>query len=334
MTGKVVGVGVIGTGMIGTVHAENLARRTMNANVVAVMDIDSERAKTVATSCGARAYTDAAALIADPMVDAVLIASPDHTHADLTVACIEAGKPVLCEKPMATAVADAERVLRAELSAGRRLVQVGFMRIYDRTHVDVVDQLRRGDIGRALRFRGTHMNPNRGLITIENAIVNSLIHDIHSARWVMESEISSVYVQWVPSKADQPRSARFAIVQMAFEDGAVGTMDWSGDSGYGYEVMVEISGETGTVGTTSHTSPILRQGSTISQAVTPNWPERFSDAYIDEAQIWINSILNNRPTGPSAWDGYMSLVVADACIRSTETGQPEQPIRMERPALY
>ena len=153
MSSEVVGVGVIGTGMIGAVHAENLARRTMNATLVAVMDIDRERAKTVASACGARAYTGAAALIADPMVDAVLIASPDHTHAGLTVACIEAGKPVLCEKPMATTVADAERVLRAELSAGRRLVQVGFMRIYDRTHVDVYDQLRRGDIGRALRFR-------------------------------------------------------------------------------------------------------------------------------------------------------------------------------------
>ena len=158
------------------------------------------------------------------------------------------------------------------------------------------------------------MNPNRGMITIENAIVNSLIHDIHSARWVMESEISSVYVQWVPSKADQPRSARFAIVQMAFEDGAVGTMDWSGDSGYGYEVMLEISGETGTVGTTSHASPILRQGSTISQAVTPNWPERFSEAYIDEAQIWINSILKER-ADRSLGLGWLYVSSRRRCLR-------------------
>ena len=83
-------------------------------------------------------------------MDAVLIASPDTTHADLTIACIEAGKPVLCEKPLATAVADAERVVRAELAAGRRLVQVGFMRVYDRTHVDVYDMLHKGELGQAV----------------------------------------------------------------------------------------------------------------------------------------------------------------------------------------
>ena len=334
MRAEPVGVGVIGAGEIGAVHSENLARRTLRAQVAAVMDIDGERAEAVASACGARAYTDAAALIADPDVQAVLIASPDATHADLTIAAVEAGKPVLCEKPLSTTAADAQRVLRAELAVGRRLVQVGFMRIYDRSHAEVRQLLRRGDIGRALRFRGMHINPYHGETTIDRVMVNSLIHDIHSARWIMDSEVDSVFVRWVPARPDEPRSARFATVLMTFEGGAIGSMDWSGDSNYGYEVAMEITGETGTAGTVSHTNPVLRQGSTIAQAVTPNWPERFAAAYIDEVQIWIDSIRRGEPTGPSAWDGYMSLVVAEACIRSTQTGQPEQPQSIERPSLY
>lgn len=327
-------VGIIGTGMIGAVHANNLAHRTVGAQVVNVMDVDRKRAEEVAANCGARATSDAADLIADPAVDAVLIASPDTTHADLSIACIEAGKPVLCEKPMATTVADAERILRAEIAEGRRLAQVGFMRVYDRTHVEVYNMLQRGDLGAALRIRGAHMNPFSGKKSIETAIVNSLIHDIHSVRWLMGAEVNEVYVQWAPAQVDEPRSARYAVVQIRFDGGAIGTLEWSGASGYGYEVMVEVVGERGTAQTISHTSPVLRRGATIAQEITPNWPQRFAKAYVDEAQIWVDSIQSGEQTGPSAWDGYMSLVVAEACIRSTETGLPEAPVGIERPTLY
>ena len=238
-------VGVIGAGMIGAVHAGNLTRRTIGATVSAVMDVDEGRARAVARDCGASVHTDAAELIADEAVAAVVIASPDAFHAEQAIACIEAGKPVLCEKPMATSVADGERVLRAELAAGRRLAQIGFMRVYDRTHADLHDLLARGEIGKALSFRGKHINPLRASTTVERAIVNSLIHDIHSARWLMGAEISQVFVQWAKAEPARPRSARYAIVQLAFADGAIGTLEWNGDSGYGYEIVVEITGETG-----------------------------------------------------------------------------------------
>ncbi len=329
-----VGVGVIGTGMIGSLHTRNLAQRTHGAQVVGVMDIDSARARSLAAEIGATAYTDASELIADAAVDALLIASPDAAHAEQTLACIEAGKPVLCEKPLATTAADAERVLQAELAAGRRLAQVGFMRVYDQAHLDVYDLLQRGELGRALGFRGVHMNPWSGLKRIETAIVNSLIHDIHSARWFMGAEIDEVFVRWVPAEASQPRSARYAIAQIRFDDGAIGTLEWSGDSGYGYEVMVELVGERGTAQSISHTSPSLRRGSSISQAITPNWPERFANAYRDEAQAWIDAIRAGAPTGPSAWDGYMSLAVAEACIRSTQTGLPQPVSARTRPQAY
>ncbi len=333
---ETINVGLIGTGAIGTLHAENLMRHTIGAQVVAVMDIDQERAHAVAAACdGARVYAAAGALIADPAVDAVLIASTDHTHADFAIACIEADKPVLCEKPLATTVADAERVLHAELGAGQRLTQVGFMREYDQAHKDVYDLLQRGLIGRSLKFRSVHINPRFiRKLTIDSVITNSLIHDIHSARWIMGEEISSAYVQWAPVDPAHPRSARLADIQVIFESGAIGSLEYNGDSGYGYEVMVEVTGETGRVETASHPSPSLRQAGTASRAITPNWPQRFAQAYIDEVQAWIDAIRRNDATGPSVWDGYMSLVVADACIRSAEAGQPQTTHAIERPSLY
>ncbi len=336
MRESIVNIGIIGTGMIGSLHADILTRRSNGARVVAVMDADGGRAAQVAADCGgARVWTEAEALIMSAAVDAVLIASPDSFHARQTLACIAAGKPVLCEKPMASTRADAERVLQAELAAGRRLVQVGFMREYDRAHKQLLELVRSGAIGRALRFRGIHMNPFRSShASINSAIVNSLIHDIHSARFMMGAEIAEVYTRWVPAEAGDARSARYAIIHVTFANGAIGTLEWSGDSGYGYEVEVEITGEAGSAQTTGNHSPLLRQAGARSQAISPDWPQRFYDAYVAELAAWAGAVLAGCATGPSAWDGYMSLAVADACIKSAETGQPQRVIGMEVPPLY
>ena len=356
MNKSTVGVGVIGAGAIGSLHCRNLAQRTPGAHVVAVMDIDRERAEAVAAECGgARAYTDASALIAADDVEAVLIAAPCATHAELTLACIQAGKPVLCEKPLAATKADAERVLQAEIAGGRRLVQVGLMREYDPAHKDLVGLLARGEIGRPLRFRGVHTNMTLGYDrTVEHVIVNSVVHDIHSARWIMGDEIASVYVQWVsaeavsaeavsaeavsakavPAHREQPGTCRYVIAQLAFRNGTLGTIEFNDDSDYGYEVQVEITGETGSACTALGSSPTLRRSGTLSQTIDRHWADRFATAYLDEVQAWTHSILAQEPTGPSAWDGYMSLVVADACIRSAESGQPQEVPVVPRPVLY
>ncbi len=329
-------VGLIGAGAIGSLHADNLAHHTLGADVVAVMDIDRERAETVAAVCQARPYTEARTLIAQSSAEALLIATPDASHAELTLAAIDAGLPVLCEKPLATSVQDAQGIVNAELECGKRLVQVGFMRQFDPAHCDLKALLTSGELGAALRFRGIHMNPRRGDVvsSIESAIVNSLIHDMHSLRWLMEAEVTSAYVQWLPDSPDSPRSARFAIVQLALDSGALATLEWSGASGYGYEVAVAIAGERATVQTNSHSSPILRSEAGLSRAITPDWPQRFAEAYRIETQAWVDSIRNGAPVGPSAWDGYMSLVIADVCLRSVESGRPEPAQAVKRPEFY
>ena len=111
-----VGIGVIGAGMMGAAHIDTLTTGVPGAHVVAVADADPERAAAAALAGGARAIADPLELIADPAVDAVVVASYDTTHEAFVLACIAAGKRVLCEKPLATTADACLRVIEAELA--------------------------------------------------------------------------------------------------------------------------------------------------------------------------------------------------------------------------
>ncbi len=125
-------VGIIGAGVMGADHARILHHGIAGADLVAIQDTDGERARRVADGCGAgRVFDTAAQLIADPAIDAIIVAAPDETHAPLVIACLERGKPVLCEKPLADTLAGCRAVITAEMRGGRRLVQVGYMRRFD-----------------------------------------------------------------------------------------------------------------------------------------------------------------------------------------------------------
>ena len=336
MADGVLRVGVIGTGGMGRRHARNLAHRVSGAEVAAVMDLDDARAAVVAGECGgAKVFRSGPDLIHDGAVEAVLIASPDPTHADLAVACIEAGKPVLCEKPLGVDIGDAKRVLEAEAAGGRRLVQVGLMRAYDPRHVALGQAVDDGAIGRPLLFRGIHAHLRAQEVrTAVNVIVNSAVHDIHSARWLMGDDVASVYARHIVDVPEQPDSARLVLLQLAFRGGGLASIEVNLDSGYGYEVIVEVSGEHGTLRTPSLTSPVLRKGAGASRAIEADWLERFEVAYRMEAEAWVRAARAGGATGPTVWDGYAAMRVAEAAARSIVSGRAEPVPEEPRPALY
>ena len=244
MDDVILNVGVIGLGRMGGCHVRNLAHHVGASEVVAIMDPDKELAKVFAKECAAAIFTDALELINDETVDAVVIASPDPTHPDLAIACIEAGKPVLCEKPLGIDIAGANRVLEAEVASGRRLVQVGLMRIYDPQHTALKQALDDGVASRPLLFRGIHKNARVGnrVRTAVDVIVNSAVHDIHSARWFLKDDVSVVYANHIIDVPERPETARFVLLQMKFRGGGLATIEVDADS-YGYEVNVDISGK-------------------------------------------------------------------------------------------
>ncbi len=131
-------VGVIGTGRMGVRHAVNLHRFVKGARVAAIYDLDQARARQVAAECGsAKAVSDPLQLIQDAGVDAIVIASPDPTHAAFVHECLQQHKPVLCEKPLATTAAEAQKLIEAERALGQRLIAVGFNRRFDPRHLSV-----------------------------------------------------------------------------------------------------------------------------------------------------------------------------------------------------
>ena len=137
---KTLNAGVIGTGGMGTRHAMNLHQFVGAAKVAAVYDLDTTRASLVAAACGnARVFDNAIHLIEDNQIDAVVIVSPDSTHLEYALACLRFGKPVMCEKPLATTAANALQIVEAERKLGRQLITVGFVRRFDPQHLAVRD---------------------------------------------------------------------------------------------------------------------------------------------------------------------------------------------------
>ena len=329
-------IGVIGTGGMGGRHVRNLTNEVGAAQVVALSDVDTARMQEVAAACGAQhTFTDAHELINHPDVEAVLIAAPDRFHAALTRACIAAGKPVLCEKPLALSAAEAREIVDAEVAYGRRLVQVGLMREYDPAHLRVKQIMESGALGKVLAFRGVHINGGTlSWRTVEDVVTNSAVHDLHSARWLMGEEVVRVYASYVPYSLDRPDTARLLLIQLTFQSGAVGHIECNMEAGYGYEVDVKLTGETGSAETNALQSAVVRHANQRGQWIEQDWLQRFDAAYIHEARAWVNALLAGAPTGPSAWDGYVSMLVADACIASAKSGLPVDVEIPEMAGMY
>ena len=328
-------VGVVGTGRMGGRHARNIHAYVGEARLVAVMDVDSDRAGQIAALAGAAVFTDGEALIASDDVDAVIIASPDPTHAALALACLEQRKPALVEKPVATELDDAAALVEREASLGRRLLQVGLMRYYDPRHIGVKDAVDAGAVGRPLMFRGWHRNPREATPqTSAEVLINSAVHDLYTARWLLGQEVTEIYVRGTTIDPQRTDQLDLQLVTMAMSEGALASVEVSQDSGFGYEVGVEITGPKGVVSTSPHHTPLVRHDGEIGQRVDPDWLERFATAYILEVQAWSAAVVTGRPQGPSAWDGYLTLAAALAGADSIDRGAPVEVEIPERPALY
>ncbi len=332
------GIGVIGTGGMGTRHVENIHRYVKGAHVAAVMDVDHRRAAHAAEESGAQPFDDAHALIHCPEVDAVVIAAPDPLHAELTLACLEAGKPVLCEKPLATTAADARRVVDAELALGRRMVQVGFMRHYDPAHQAVKAAVESGQIGQPILFKGIHRNAQVAPgfdLTSDFVVLSSLTHDLESARWLLGQEAVEVYVSGTATTPEfGPEVWDLQVVQIRFQGGALASIEVYVSAHYGYEVVAEVVGERGTATTGNGHAPWIRREGRCARPIGSDWLARFQTAYVAELRDWVASLSRGDLSGPDAWDGYMTLLAAEACIRSIRSGGPERVTVPERPPLY
>ncbi len=328
-------VGVIGTGMIGCDHIRRLTQVLSGVDVVAVNDIDAKRAAGAAPA-GARAFDSAPGLIAADEVEAVVICSWGPAHEDQLLAAIAAGKPVFCEKPMTTSEDAALKVMDAEVTFGRRLVQVGFMRRFDADYRRLKAVIDGGELGAALMFHSAHRNAAvpEGLYTSEMPLNDTLVHDADIARFLLSDEISGVEVRTPrrSSRGGELRDPTFVLLHMG--SGALVDVEISVNIGYGYDIRGEVSCEAGVARLPERPAPVVRDSHGLRRAIPEDWRERFIEAYDQEFREWIVAAKAGGATGPSAWDGYAATLVADAALRAVDSGKLETVAMRDKPEIY
>lgn len=329
-------IGVIGIGVMGAEHVRLLSQDVSDGDVATVFDVDSKRAAEVAAASGARVHDDSMMLIKDDEVDAVVVASSDHTHEQFVLAALAAGKPVLCEKPLAPDRAGCVRILEAEVKVGHRLVSVGFMRRYDPGYLALKNAFIADQIGRPLMVHCTHRNAGAAPGLASSMLISgSAVHEIDIARWLLDEELAAVTVH-------KPRRSAGATgtqdpVFLVFESvsGVLVDVEVFVNAGYGYEVRCELVADRGTVSLDSPPPTVLRAAGTVARAVAADWRPRFAEAYRRELQDWVAGIEAGDPArGASAWDGYVAAEVAHVSIRALETGARQTVSLPDKPSLY
>ena len=293
------------------------------------------RRRSPTASPGARVHATGEELIADAGVDAVVVCSWGPTHEEYVLAAIAAGKPVFCEKPLATTQEACLRIIDAEAAAGRRLVQVGFMRRYDAAYRALQGGRRSGDIGAPLLMHCAHRNPSVPRhYPKEMAITDTAVHEIDMVRWMFDEEIAAarVLVPRRSSNGGELQDPLLLLLEMA--SGVLVDVEVSVNIRYGYDIRGEVVGENGTAAL-GEREPVVCAGTAgrrpgagrLAGTVRPRVRRRDAG--------WIDAVAAGRRTGPSAWDGYAAAVVSDAAAggaahRRTVRGVAGEP----EPDLY
>lgn len=331
-------IGVIGTGMIGRDHTRRIQQVLSGAQVVALSDVNTASAEAVRKDLApnAKIYETGEALIAAPEVQAVLVTSWGATHEPYVLAAIAAGKPVFCEKPLATTAEGARRIVEAEVKFGRRLVQVGFMRRYDAGYV-ALKQAVEQHTGAPILVHAAHRNPSvpEAYVT-PMAIHDTLIHEIDVFRWLLNDDYVSARVLYPRNAARSHSKLRDPqVVVLETQKGVLIDVEIFVNCAYGYDIQCEVVGEDGTAKLPEPMAIDMRLAAQRQSRILTDWKDRFVASYDVELTDFIAAASKGGATGPSAWDGYAAAVTSDACVKAQESLGEAVAIELPaRPALY
>ena len=323
-------VALIGAGLMGAFHAETLARRLPTARLVAVADPAEEVARPLLARLGledVRYERDYQAVLADPEVQAIAVATPGRTHPDVVTAALEAGKPVFCEKPLAHTVEGADRILAAVAGRGGML-QLGFQRRFDRGYLRAHGLVADGTLGAVHLLRSITRDPAvpPGGGVPWSIFLETLIHDFDVMRWLSGSEATEVHAMGdaLTWPRGEPGMLDTAAAMIRFANGALGMADSSFQSAYGYDVRAEVFGSGGmaTVGDGRLDATWHYAAGGVARPQAHWFTDLFADAYVAELADFVECVQAGRPPSITGQDGRAALLIALAAIESVQTGRP------------
>jgi len=321
------GIGVLGVGAMGRRHAENIRRLVPEARLIAVADVAVDQARQVAAELEIEhAFARFEDLLQRKDIDCVVIATPDKFHAQAIRDAAAAGKQILCEKPLALNLPDAQAALDAVGKAGVHL-QIGFMRRYDPGYAAAMKRIEAGEIGEPVVFKSIGRDKDAPPISSYQSKLNGMlfynnsIHDFDLARWLMRDEVKDVHAY--ATVAIRPEVAEYGdivagVVNLKYARGAIGNIESYVQAVYGYDIRTEIAGSKGSilVGNLQQTPVTFLTTEGGTQRLADHFLTRFDDAYVAEVQDFVQSMLLDRTPRVTGQDGLRALEIAVAAETS------------------
>jgi myo-inositol 2-dehydrogenase / D-chiro-inositol 1-dehydrogenase len=333
-------IGVIGAGMIGKVHAEHLAFRIPETNLVSIADINLPAVQELAEKLRvSKAVKDYHELLSDPEIDAVAICSSTNTHAQIICEAAEAGKHIFCEKPISYDLKRIDEAL-AIVKRTRVKLQVGFNRRFDPNFARVRQAVLDGTVGDTHFIHIISRDPEPPTAeyckTSGGIFMDMTIHDFDMARYLVGKEVTEVYASGavrIDPEIGKVGDLDTVLIMLKFEDGTLATIDNSEKATYGYDQRVEVFGNKGAVHINNNypNAAIISDGSSIRHDLPLYFfVERYTESYIKEVQAFAQAVLKNTPTLVTGLDGRAPVLMGLAAKLSIAENRPVKLFEVDR----
>lgn len=323
------GIAIIGAGRIGRIHAANLYRNP-EAELIYICDVSTDAAAALADTCGARVGT-VQEVLSDRKVDAVVIASPTDTHAEMIGAAAQEGKSIFCEKPLDLDVGTARQSLEAVARADV-LLCVGFNRRHDPSFAELRRQIGDGRIGDVEVVSITSRDPSPPPIDYirrsGGLFRDMMIHDFDMARWLLGEEPVEVYAagsSLVDADIGKAGDVDTAVAVLRTAEGRMCQITNSRRCSYGYDQRIEVFGSEGLLRADNQTNTsvsVAGVSGTLTEPALPFFLERYADAYRLQLDKFLRAVNGDDPGLPDGTDGLRALQLAEAAQASCEQGRP------------
>lgn len=327
-----INVGVIGAGRIGKVHAENLAHRIPETNVVALADVNLAAAQETGERLDIpRVSADYRDVINAPDIQAVVICSATDTHTQMIMEAARAGKHIFCEKPVDLSLKKIDEALAVVAETGVKL-QIGFNRRFDPNFRRVRQAVEQGEVGQPFRLHIVSRDPGPppiSYIKVSGGIfLDMTIHDFDMARFLIGSDVEEVYTVAgvkVDPAIGEAGDVDTAVILLKFANGVIGTIDNCRRSGYGYDQRAEVFGSGGSIAIDNNyaNSAVISSAQSIHRDLPLHFfVERYMESYRLEMLAFVDAVLRDEPIPVTGADGRVPVVMGLAARKSYDENRP------------